>query len=488
MKKQISLVLAFLLLSLSFASCGSSGEQTGETSSVSPANTSEAETTRDYPDVEGLDFGGADFNVLQFNAGPDAGYSEGFYFALDEESETGDVLKDSLYRRNRRVEELLKLKLHFIGDDNAADLLASARSAVMAGDGSYDLIVPYLRHYPNFINEGLVMKLSGMGSLDFSKPWWDERSVSELTILNGLYGVVSDFTIADKMSSMCVFFSKQLVEDFKLEDPYRLVLDGKWTFDYMLEKARLVESDLNGNSERDLEDRYGILCDADFSYEILHAGGWKIAEKGADGIPVLTVYEEPAVSALQKIYSVMNEPMFLNRKDNNLTMPQMAQIFASGQVLYFQHIPEALLELRQSVRDFGIIPVPKYDAAQENYITPLTHWAAVFSAIPMSAPGPERSAAVLEVLAGGSHYEVMPELYNDVLDVEYTRDDESAQMLDLIFDNRTYDIGNICGFGGLADVVLNLWKTPDIASTLASKQSAAENDLNKLIETIRSLD
>lgn len=488
MKRTISLILATALLAL--VACGNTDndKKTGVTDDGTPTSSQDTETERLYPDVSGINYGGEEFNIIQFDAGPDKGYSAGFYFALDPESETGDILKDSVYRRNTKIEDTIGIKLNYVGYDNGGELMKAFRQSVLAADGSYDLVVPFLYYYPTMITEDLVVDMTGIDSLDLSLPWYDQKSVQELSILGHVWGVVSDFTIADKMSSMCVFFSKHLVEDYGLEDPYELVLDGKWTFDYMTEKARLVESDLNGNQMRDLEDRYGIMSDVDFSYEMLHAGGYKIAEKNSDDIPEFTVYGEKEISALQKIYAVMNETMFLNRKsDNALTMPKMAQIFANDQVLYFQHIPEALLELRQSTNDFGIIPLPKFTADQTDYITPITHYAATFTSIPKTAKDIERSATVLNLLAAESSYEVMPELYDTVLGVKYVRDDSSSKMLDIIFDNRTYDIGNICNYGDVAyNVHIVYYKTPDsFVSKLESKKSSAEKALEKMIEQIR---
>lgn len=178
--------------------------------------------------------------------------------------------------------------------------------------------------------------------------------------------------------------------------------------------------------------------------------------------------------------------MFLSRYfgSTQLSMQEMAQVFANNQVLYFTHIPESLLELRQSDNDFGIIPFPKYNDTQQEYVTPLTHWAATFSAIPTMTSDPERSAIVLNLLSAESCYELMPSLYEVVLDVKYTRDAESAQMLDIIFDTRTYDIGNICNFGGIADLVLGLRNTPDIVSSLAARKEKAQTDLEKFIEEL----
>lgn len=489
MKKTCS-ILFLLALSVSLlSSCGETAQNPGDTSpSVSAADTTEAVTEavteRLYPDTESMDFGGDTFRVLYFGAGPDDGYSKGFYFDLNADAETGDILLDDLYQRNQTAGELADFQLEFVSTKNESAFKKAVTQAVTAGTDDYDLIVPILHTYPTLLSSGYVYDLNSMEDLDLTMPWFDGISSEELTVGGKLYGVVSDWTIADKMSTICVFFSKGLAADLDLEDPYRVVLDGRWTLDYMTENARLAKNDLDGNGEMTLTDRFGILCDADFGYEIYHAGGMKIAKKDSDGI-TLSLFGDRELGALQKIRDIMNEEYFLNRKVKNLSMADMANLFASNQVLYFQHIPEALLELRSATNDFGIIPVPKYDETQESYISPITHYAATCTCIPMTAKDPEASAEVLNLLAAESHYTLIPDLYDVVLDVKYTRDSESGQMLDLIFNSRTYDIGNICNFGSLGDYILSLYTKTAIASDLEAKRSAALTAIDKLLETVQ---
>jgi len=80
----------------------------------------------------------------------------------------------------------------------------------------------------------------------------------------------------------------------------------------------------------------------------------------------------------------------------------------------------------------------------------------------------------------------MPNLYEVVLDVKYTRDDESAQMLDIIFDNRIYDIGNICDFGGIANNVhAEYYKNENFISAMESIKPSVEAALEDMLDGIR---
>ena len=64
-----------------------------------------------------------------------------------------------------------------------------------------------------------------------------------------------------------------------------------------------------------------------------------------------------------------------------------------------------------------------------------------------------------------------------------TRDEESVDMLDLIFDNRVYDIGSIFNFGGFGQDMYQLSVTykSDYASLWAKNESKYQTKLDKFV-------
>ena len=90
--------------------------------------------------------------------------------------------------------------------------------------------------------------------------------------------------------------------------------------------------------------------------------------------------------------------------------------------------------------DFGFIPLPKFDEAQEHYLT--TPGAGInFYTVPVTVKDTECVSAVLEGLAILGHQDIIPTYYDTVLKSKYTRDEESAEMLDLIRENIIIDFG-----------------------------------------------
>ena len=94
--------------------------------------------------------------------------------------------------------------------------------------------------------------------------------------------------------------------------------------------------------------------------------------------------------------------------------------------------------------EFGFLPYPKYDEAQESYLS--LDWGGLMG-VPTTITDPECVGAVLELLAYESSNTVIPAYYDTVLTGKLTRDEDAKKMLDIIFDTICYEVGgNYFGF------------------------------------------
>ena len=139
--------------------------------------------------------------------------------------------------------------------------------------------------------------------------------------------------------------------------------------------------------------------------------------------------------------------------------------------------------LRDYTVEFGLIPYPKYDEAQKDYIS--LDWGGLLS-VPCTITNPELVGAAMELLAWESANEVLPTYYDIVLTGKLSRDDDAVKMLDILFDTITYEIGgNYFGFStGFTDLFYAL---PRLAiekksSDFSSFYEKLEKNSNKNIE------
>ena len=103
--------------------------------------------------------------------------------------------------------------------------------------------------------------------------------------------------------------------------------------------------------------------------------------------------------------------------------------------------------------------------------------------IPINAEDPEFSAYMTELVCCEAKNYLTPAYYETTLKHRDARDDESEVMLDLIFDNKKFDIGAIYNFGGLADMFSQLASagSSDIVSKFESISNTVDEDIQETI-------
>ena len=479
-----SIAAALVLLMLVQISCAGQSQPSEVISTESTiSETSEAETTRLYYDTSGIDYEGYEFRIWNYDNELDNGWT-GIPDDIYVESESGDILSDAVYKRNQVVNETLGVEIisDKVGDGQFASRL---KSTVMAGDQEVDLVFPRQFTLPSFVQSELLCDLMTLDSFDFSEPWWNQNFIDALTLQNQLYGVVSDATYFDKLATYVTFYSKQLADDYKLGNLYELVKNDEWTLDKLLELGAGLSADLNNDGKRDDTDSYPLSCQNDGCYILLHAGRIPIATKTADGSVSFNLPSEKAVNALQTIYELMgDDTQYFNRqKYTDYTLNDAIAMFNEGRAMFLIRPIQSLFVMRSMDSDFGILPLPKLTADQEEYGSAINLYTATVAAIPLSVSDPERTATVLSLMACESYYNVNPALYETVLGEKLIRDEDSAEMLDITFNSAMYDTGLIWNFGNITTTLLAN-TSADIASLLAEVTPQVETAIDKLNELL----
>jgi hypothetical protein len=144
--------------------------------------------------------------------------------------------------------------------------------------------------------------------------------------------------------------------------------------------------------------------------------------------------------------------------------------------------------LRTMETDFGIIPPPKFDEAQENYHVSVDAWCTSAVSIPLTVPSIETTGLILEALTFESRYTLLPAYYDINLKTKFARDDESKEMIDLILANRFYDLGDMYRWATITGIFddIGSGRTTSLATfwerSEARIQTAMERTLNRLEE------
>jgi hypothetical protein len=259
-------------------------------------------------------------------------------------------------------------------------------------------------------------------------------------------------------------FSKKLVKDYELENPYELVLSGKWTFDKMIEMMKKVSRDLNGDGKMDDQDQYGLLTEYANSQFLFNAAGEYIAKSNADKIPEITLYNERAAAVLDKIIEIFKDKnYYVNAEDMTGKYADIwdgfqLSMFSEDRALLYHAGMNRVTLLRTMETDFGILPPPKYDTRQENYYAVVDTWCTSAVSVPITVNDKEKTGLILETLAYESRYGLLPAYYDINLKTKFARDEESRAMIDIILANRLYDLGSVYSWGSVYTFFMEISK------------------------------
>lgn len=477
------LLSAVLLSALSCADSGAPADTPQET--LSPDNeTTIAETTTEGPDLPDKTYDGETVHFLTaLNQGYDW-YTSKEIFA---EGETGELFNDAVYRRNLVIEDRFDIKITqncVPGPENVA------KKSLSAGDTEYDVVMPYMSNSISLLQSGLFYDLKTVPYLDLDKPWWDQRANDNLSYRGRLFMTTGDISILDNECTMVMFFNKQLVTDFGLESPYDLVRSGAWTMDALTAMSSSVTADINGDGKLNKEDRFGLSVAGNAPISLYFAAGERIINSDGDGGLMITMNSPRASDVIEKIMNTCLDTLAFNKingSDGGFDTP--CAMFLDGRLMFVTFALVDINGLRDAEFEFGILPYPKYNEAQEEYNSLISTICVPTVSLPYNCRNPELVGVTLSAMAHGSLDTLTVAYYDNALKTRYVRDDESGEMLDIIFSTRVYDLGFICDIGGLSSLVGNLYnkKSTDFASAYAKVESKAQAALDKLTESLDAI-
>jgi|LSQX01.2.fsa_nt_gb ABC-type glycerol-3-phosphate transport system substrate-binding protein len=482
--RQITAAFLLFALLLSAAACGGdSGTPADVPEETSPAaeETTAAETTAEGPDLPDKTYGG---ETVHFLTAHNSGYDWYTSKEIFAEAETGELFNDAVYRRNLVIEDRFDIKI----TQNCVDFPENAaKKSLTAGDTEYDVVMPYMSNSISLLQSGLFYDLRTVPYLDLDKPWWDQRANDNLAYRGKLFMTTGDISILDNECTMVMFFNKQLVSDFGLESPYDLVRSGTWTMDKLTEMCSSVTSDVNGDGKLNMEDRFGLSVAGNAPISFYFAAGERILSSDGEGGLTITMNSPRASEVIEKVMSTCLDTLAYNNiNGSDGGFDTACNMFLDSRLMFVTFALVDINGLRDAEFEFGILPYPKYNEAQEEYNSLISTICVPTVSLPYNCQNPELVGVTLSAMAYGSVDTLTVAYYDNALKTRYVRDDESGEMLDIIFSTRVYDFGVICDIGGLSSLVGSLYgkKSSDFASAYAKSESKAQAALEKLTASL----
>lgn len=479
MKRNFTLMLAMLML-VNLTACVGSETPANTTASGGETTTAPVEELTDgLPEVN---MDGFVFSVFN-NSKEKMTWTN---TTLDVESQTGEVLNDAIYNRNRYVEERFNCVIDVLseGDQISANLISQA---VMAGDSNFDLWFP--RDY-NIV--GAVPHLRPLNDLPYvnlDAEWWFLQA-SETFKFNGQqYGATSYFSLSPISRAAGFVFNEDLYETLGAEmTPYEYVYANKWTLETFYNVAKLGSADLNGDSIMDDNDRYGFGSSWKETYvRFINGSGVNFVEKKGDSYPEFTLEnDEAAIDKLLYIFDLFNDPTVYRNPNTNMDTETAASIRNNTALFALGHPNNMGGIYRQAVMNVGYVPCPKYDDKQNRYYS--TTWASEMMAILKTLPEDrlENVSIILEALSFDSAKEngVMT-IYKEVMmKGKYAINEDCMEMFDIVLNSLSFDFGVIAWEATVVNpLIKEIYASGEgnVASTFASMSPT----INALIDTLK---
>ena len=461
----VCMIVALLMAMAVFAACAQNNDdQPGaDTTTVAgqagndPANPSDTTASDGSGDAadDGLDANGLKKDTLPADLRFDGKTITLLYWEDVEheefrvEEQTGDNVGDAIFYRNLTIEDRLGITMDFVSTNADADNVANwnnyVLNAIQSGNGVFDVMAAYSLSVAASATKGYCYDLldADCQYLDFDMPWWPERLITEATINDKLYFASGDISANALYMMYVTYVNTDILNDKGLESPIELVQNNKWTYDKFIEMCADVYIDQDGSGDKSEGDRFGYMSSGIHTDPWFYGTGALIVDKDTNGnLRFAPSYSsEKTISALEKVTTLLwdtNDGIYTSKVKHQAEFNNGNLLFATDRARI------AITKLVSEDLHFCIVPFPKYDEAQESYVTvmgnPFTLYAIPIDATPEELP---MLSAYLECYASESYRQVTPQLFEVSLKVKYTQGNENAEMYDIIRENLTFDLGRI---------------------------------------------
>ncbi len=487
--KAISLILLIALSCTFFAACNGSSDES--------SNADLSENTDDgfygYQVPEGLNYNDEVVRVLTL----------GSYQIKPEDnpeysSEKASAVISAASECTRKVEQLLGVVVEeeaiSTGSRYGGPFYQRVVNDAMSDTADYLFVMPALTEAAMLASDGLLYDLNTLVNLD--NPWWCKEFNDVVTIGGKTYFASGDITTVSLASTMFVVFNKEieskhgLANKYGYESMYDMVDKDAWTQDVMFEMAKTVYVDSNENNRCDPDDLVGISAQHNVVYWLLRSGGINVCTVNDDAAPSLNVKNERALNLIYNAQEYCQDPksglvIADEYKDYEGPFNPTVEAFYDGRGLFFFNALSAMDAIRSMKNDFGVLPCPKFDDTQENYTCNVGAWTSNCIAVPTSVHESQLELAThfIEALGAISHELLTPTYFEQTLQYQISRDDDSMRMLDLINNNRAPDLSEMYRWGNLMQTIADM-RTQPIGTFVSAYDAIDEQTIIEIEETL----
>lgn len=499
MKKLLCLLLALFFV-LSLAACGGDGKDTTP-SDTKPVDTKPSNGRDEIEDSVPTDLNYADQsdNTVTFFVRSNGDILP---YEICCEELMNDTLRDAIHYRNIDVENRLGVKIKQVAQDGAygphVAWFEVLSTAVNTNSSDYDAAAIYTTYGAPYALQNLYYNLNdvsvqnGDGYIDLEKPWWNQSIIEDCTMYDVLYFLCGDLSVSGTSGAHLIWFNKDLFNQKFPDEDFNALYDyvdkGTWTIARMTDYASQVWDDMNSSGTVDDGDVVGfrsVLSTGAYMDSWIYAMGINILDRDTYGDYSLANFGSRMVPAFERVkglYESEGSLIGTGKIDEGLTN------LGAGNVLFVDGSVNDGSAFRNSTVNYGCLPMPKYDAEQEEYGNAMWTYTSLMVLLNnLSDDRAKMVSAVLELLAAESYKQVTPAYYSKVITGQYSKDEADARMFDIVLNTCRYSFESVYSqrLGGIMQIFRSL--DADVQNKIDTNKDVWPTKLTELLEGLEAL-
>lgn len=405
------------------------------------------------------DYEGGSFTIGLPN--PDYQASCDDIWVEEDAARSGDPIYDSVIKRKNDMADKYGVTLAVVysqGDQSENHFVSNS---VNAGDGLFDAVMVSGKAAYILSCQGYFRDMYSNEYIDLSRgEIWDQNFVQSMTLNGHLYYLLGEISCSDNRATHAIVFNKNILDKYDFlpdaETFYDMARNGEWTLDKMLYYTEMLRADTDGDGSYTSNDLCGLQYSTDAILAFLQGCGVNIAQRNdrAEYGIQYNGFSAKLDEIWVRIMQTQNHYFARNRTVDFQYEPVVSSIeqtMEEDRVLFYECTVGEIEQMRRYDIEFGILPIPKYDEQQKNYICAAYEYSTMFLSVPISNLDDENTGNILTALAWEGKNTLTPAFYDVTLKGKVVKDVESREMLDIIFSSKSYDLGVFADWSGCSN-------------------------------------
>ena len=318
---------------------------------------------------------------------------------------------------------------------------------------------------------GTLQNLNAVDTIDFSSGYWVDTYTNNCAWDGKLYVAPTYSSRLFYHGPMALMYNTEIAKELQINDLYNLVDSGNWTLEKLGEYAAMAHLTDGSTGETT---RYGLnaLSGNGLLCGLYGAIGGTFSTMDADG-NIQVDFSGADVNARLKAISNILHAEYAHVETWNDDIAS----FADGKDLFWYsstgNFFSGKITGNQNLK-YGVLPLPKYNTEQTDYITTVNTTSNFFTCIIKNWSGEDlRFAGYITELYNYLSYKILrPAKFDILMKYQVAQSGDDLRMIEIIFDTLYYDHNAVYRFAGTTTAMGNALasnETDNFTSTFNEK-------------------